>query len=342
MPLDQARRSDMTWRSASTAAPRPIRFRDGLVRSYRQQKPRLVHAALIIGALIVMILSLPAETASQPASKLGTVRSWGYQLQLVDPAAIAASDYDLVVIDYSRDGSEQQAFDRAEIGAMQRKGSGGRRLVLAYLSIGEAEDYRFYWQPSWSAEAPGWLGPENPDWEGNYAVRYWDEDWQRLMFGAPGAYLDRIIEAGFDGVYLDRIDAFEVRDGGLNKAGRMAAMSGFVKALADHARARAPGFIVVGQNGEELLADPVYSAAIDGLGKEDLFYGIEEDGVANDRSDVRASLRLIEDFQRTGKPMLLVEYLSDRGQIAEVREAAAELGAPLFIGARELDDVRSR
>jgi len=40
-------------------------------------------------------------------------------------------------------------------------------------------------------------------------VRYWDADWQALIYGHSGAYLDRILSAGFDGVYLDIIDGFE-------------------------------------------------------------------------------------------------------------------------------------
>ena len=35
-------------------------------------------------------------------------------------------------------------------------------------------------------------------------VRYW----QGLIYGTPGAYLDKILVAGFDGAYLDIIDVF--------------------------------------------------------------------------------------------------------------------------------------
>ena len=42
--------------------------------------------------------------------------------------------------------------------------------MFAYLSLGEAEDYRFYWQPSWNSRKPAWLHGENPGWRGNYLV----------------------------------------------------------------------------------------------------------------------------------------------------------------------------
>ncbi len=47
--------------------------------------------------------------------------------------------------------------------------------------------------------------PENPNWPGNYKVRYWDPEWQAIIF----EYEDKILNAGFDGVYLNIIDAFE-------------------------------------------------------------------------------------------------------------------------------------
>ena len=69
---------------------------------------------------------------------------------------------------------------------MQRKPDGGARIVLAYLSIGEAEDYRSYWQRDWSVSPPAWLGAENPDWPGNYAVNYWDEAGRRSSWAPRG------------------------------------------------------------------------------------------------------------------------------------------------------------
>jgi len=53
--------------------------------------------------------------------------------------------------------------------------------------------------------APSWLDKENPDWPGNYKVRFWDSGWQAIIF----QYLDKILAQGFDGVYLDLVDAYE-------------------------------------------------------------------------------------------------------------------------------------
>jgi len=53
------------------------------------------------------------------------------------------------------------------------------------------------------------LDAENPDWEGNYKVKYWNTGWQSIIYGNENAYLTKVVDANFDGVYLDIIDAFE-------------------------------------------------------------------------------------------------------------------------------------
>ena len=121
-------------------------------------------------------------------------------------AALAATDHDLLIVDLF---FGDEALTREDVAALKRKSNGGDRLVLAYMSIGEAEDYRYYFDPEWIVDPPAWLEAENPDWVGNYKVRYWHEEWQDLVMGDDGAYLDRILRAGFDGTYLDIIDAFQ-------------------------------------------------------------------------------------------------------------------------------------
>ena len=163
---------------------------------------------------------LPAYPATPHQSHPGAVNSladarnflylinssaWSTWAGLV--SALTATEYDLLILDFfDETGTPPSPQEMAQL---QVKHSGGRRLVIAYLSIGEAEDYRYYWQASWNQDPPAFLEAENPHWPGNYAVRYWEAAWQDLLFGGSNAYLDRIIAAGFDGVYLDKIDSYE-------------------------------------------------------------------------------------------------------------------------------------
>jgi len=132
---------------------------------------------------------------------LSQVKSWGYWLQAPKIEAICNSPYHLIVIDYSSDGTDLNAFTSAHLEKLHR----ANKHVLCYFSIGEAESYRFYWKNTWKTGKPIFLGKENKDWPGNYKVKYWDHQWWKL---ALRPYLNRILSAGFDGVYLDIIDAY--------------------------------------------------------------------------------------------------------------------------------------
>src|SRR5690606_8166438 len=104
-------------------------------------------------ALAALALSLIATTASSAAPRtkapmqgarelLHNAKSWGYQLQDIDVGKLARSTHDVLVIDVGDGGS---GLTRANIERLKRKRDGKRRIVVAYLNVGEAEDYRSYW-----------------------------------------------------------------------------------------------------------------------------------------------------------------------------------------------------
>jgi cysteinyl-tRNA synthetase len=330
------------WRNLVRTSGGEVMLTSDCLNSRSDYKPRRSLLGASVALHLVLAATGAAMAAPPPRPNLAAVQSWAYQLQQIDLDRIAASPHDMVVVDYARSDTPEATFSRSDVAIMQRKPDGTSRLVLAYLSIGEAEDYRPYWRRDWISAPPPWLMDENPDWPGNYAVQYWDPRWQELILGSPGAYLDNIIAAGFDGVYLDRIDAFDIGVPDVSRDRRMQLMAEFVSSIANYARQTQPGFLIIGQNGEELLADPVYAEALDGVGKEDLFFGLHGDGSLNSKSELRASLRPLQRFQKSGKPVFLVEYLIAPDAIALARDNAAAMGALLFIGDRELDDARSR
>jgi cysteinyl-tRNA synthetase len=244
--------------------------------------------------------------------------SWLYQLQGASATSIEATAFEIAVIDYSRDGEESGRYGDAEMTLMK---SGGRKL-LAYLSIGEAEDYRYYFDPKWvswvegqpNSAAPCWLGRTNPDWQGNYKVQYWSEDWQGIVI----AYLERIIADGFDGVYLDIVDAFEYwgdRDNGegywIEESLAAERMIGLVGRIARYARVDKGklDFYVVPQNGERIFdydSGNTYLDTISGIAVEDLYY----DGTSAIPAAVTAERKArLEGIEAAGKPVLVVDYV---------------------------------
>ena len=292
-------------------------------------------ALLVLGTLLSagswVLEAAPGPPAGGARKPWGQVRSWLYQLQGADPVAVAASGFDLVVTDYSRDGTEAGRYRREDVERMQQSPR-GQKLVLAYLSIGEAEDYRGYWKPEWKRTPPPWLDAVNPDWPGNYKVRFWDPAWQAIIRTG----LARIVEAGFDGVYLDLIDAYEhYEERGVPDAGdRMAA---FVQRIARWGREGRPDFGVFPQNGEALLERPDYLDVITGIGREELYFGMKGDGRATPARETREMERRLDLARARGKVVLVVDYTTKPRQVDEAYRRSGARGYVEYCGVRKLD-----
>jgi cysteinyl-tRNA synthetase len=241
----------------------------------------------------------PPETGSLPWRNVG---SWAYWLDNPDLAQLGASRFDLLVIDPSADGSPVRQFTAQQIGMLRR--AHPRRRVVAYLSIGQAEAYRGYWQRTWRPGSPDWLGARDCAWPANYWVKYWQPAWQALLL----RYLDAIIAAGFDGVYLDRVDAYQER----YAAGHREDMVRLVTDLAHYARARARGgadFGIIVQNAEELARDhPDYPALVTGVAREEVY--IQATDIPTSRTERQQAQRYLDIFLRRGRLVLTVDYAS--------------------------------
>ncbi len=270
-----------------------------------------------------------------------------YQLQNADPYEIVSQGFNVAIIDYSRDGTEAGKYSVQEISFMSDNGV----IPLAYLSIGEAEDYRFYWDDQWNISPPHWLGKENPDWPGNYAVKYWEEEWQNIIL----TYLNKIIFQGFSGVYLDKIDSFYYWSDPNNGEGfyideseAAGEMIKFIKTIADYARNLNPNFIVVPQNGEEILYYDYNGSllnTISGWGVEDLFY---YETIPVNQSLVDRRINWLTLIKESGKFIFVTDYVDDSTvspenttRILEFRNKALSYGFIPFIAKtdRALDEI---
>ena len=246
--------------------------------------------------------------------------SWACQLQDADPEEISKSGFDIVVIDYSRDGTEMGEYSTEDLETIKEAGI----VPIAYISIGEAEDYRFYWKESWYNSRPEWLGHENENWDGNYAVRYWYDEWKEIIF----EYLDRIISQGFMGIYLDKVDEFEYWSDPNNgegfhisEADAARKMIDFILEIVDYCKEKVDGkFYVIPQNGERILNydNGKLIDAISGWGVEDLFYW-ETEPIPSDITDERK--KYLDRLLRNGKFILSVDYVDDgSGYLDENKE----------------------
>lgn len=119
--------------------------------------------------------------------------------------AIIATNFDVILIDMSFDDVE---LTTSEIQQLKTKQNGSKRLVISYMNIGSAETYRYYWKDKWKLHRPRWLKKPYEGYEDEIWVKFWKKEWQEIIYGNADSYTKKIIDAGFDGVYLDNVEAY--------------------------------------------------------------------------------------------------------------------------------------
>lgn len=282
---------------------------------------------------------------------LSQVRFWSYQIQNVNTKRaldeLAESRYDMLVLEPTRTdwSSDDKYFDTGGMveRLKQSRAHDGthRKLVIAYIDIGEAEDWRWYW--NWSREWlegdplpddwPDYILTHDPDgWEGNYPLVYWDERWKDIVIygrnqdskphGDYTSIIDQVIRDGFDGIYLDWVEAFEnealIQEAHAQRREPAVEMIRFIGEMRDYAAQRNPNFIIIQQNAASLCdGHPELFSVIDAIAQEAIWY----DGDATDRwgdrdgYDIETDMDLIEyylhyldQYKAAGVPVFNCEY----------------------------------
>ena len=297
----------------------------------------------LVAAVLAFMLAHFAHAGSTPASFAYILQADSFaRTKHAAVAKLKESGRDWIVLDATFAGDKP--WEQADLDAI-RSGKEGRKVV-AYLSIGEAEDYRPYWQSEWvsngkrTAAAPVWLGIENPEWKGNYQIKYWNAAWQKLMLTA----IDDTMAHGFDGVYLDIVDGFQTyeqgADGYLNdrmnpetKQTYRRDMVDWVKTIAARARAKNPTALVIPQNGSQLAAHKDLVEVISAQGIEDLFTNGKKLQPASHTDEILGHLKTLASAK---KPVLLIEYPKTPERKALSKELAKKNGLVWLVTDRQL------
>lgn len=304
---------------------------------------------------------------------LAAVKLWAYQIQRVSaPGAVDAlvgSRYDMLVIEPTRTDRDDRSFDSAGMVRRlhgSRGGSGRSKIVLGYIDIGEAEDWRTYWLATWKAPTrtargvPDFLLAPDPDgWAGNYPVAFWDPRWKQIMIHGPQSMLQVLLDDGYDGIYMDWVEAFS--DDSVRQAARTAGvdpqaeMIRFIGEIRDYARARKPGFLIVPQNATDLAEGRAdYFALIDAIAQEQIYYNGSADtgwkdpascdqrvpntGTGYSRQWYGAELAR---YQSAGLPVFNVEYACAKANVDEAYSLSAARGYIPYVSRRPLDRLTS-
>lgn len=227
-----------------------------------------------------------------PAVKIITladVKTWVYNIQNVNSAAnmaaLGSSHYDLYVIEPTRSDKATPSFDCAQlitdIKAYCIANYNKEPLVLAYIDMGQAEEWRWYFDSAWTIGNPTWIVANDPNgWAGNFPVAYWRQEWHDIVYaGYNGtSMVDQTTADGFDGIYMDWVEAFSdtnvvtaAANDSVNPASEMFRL---IEAIRDHARLTNPDYLIVAQNAPDLYpTDPTrYIAVMDAIAEEAVWY----------------------------------------------------------------------
>lgn len=272
---------------------------------------------------IIILLFSFIITSFNTSYAISEISSFIYQLQNVKQKELLETDFDIGVIDI-----DDANFLLSQMQELKNQG----KIIISYLSIGEAENYRDYWiEGDFDNNPPDFLDEENPDFEGNFKVKFWDPNWQEIIFNR----LNEIIDDGYDGVYLDIIDAYSF----FEERGRTTArqeMEDFVAEIAKRGRERMPDFLIIPQNAAELVEDESYLQIIDGLGKEDTFFF---DNRKIKKKIVQEDLTFLKIITDAGKFVLATDYPTNKRKQCKFIKKAKENNLVPFVSNRDLDKI---
>lgn len=142
---------------------------------------------------------------SEAKNYLYLINSGNYKTRFYYLKAIAATNFDVVIIDLF---FHTKPFTPEEIKQLQTKANGAKRIVLAYLNVGSAENFRYYWNGNWIVNDPVWIKKKYDGYDDEFYVQFWNPEWQKIIYGNDDSYLKKILDAGFDGAYLDNVEAY--------------------------------------------------------------------------------------------------------------------------------------
>lgn len=287
--------------------------------------------------IIAMAAIAVASTAIAGERDWASVQNWVYQLcnyQDDRLDAMAATDFDLAVIDLTRDG-ESDYFSRQEIDTLKASG----KIVLAYFEIGAIEDYR----PEWDAVPQELKAGKVGGWPKEQYVKFWDERWWPIVQWR----IDQAINAGFDGAYLDMVTTYaEIPNTGLSAEERARRMVALIARISEYAKHRNTDFKIVPQNCPELYTwsywrpqpNEQYINAIDGLGLESVFYIAHnqpaDEGWCQENRDNAVAIR------QAGKLVLGVDYATKPTCIADGSAKQRALGFVPYASVEALDAIK--
>ena len=271
-----------------------------------------------------------------------SVTAFAVQYSNASAAEIAASPYDLVIVEARPLAPGASDLSDAEVASLMSQG----KVISGYVSLGQTDESRPYWDAVWTDPTglpvgegdTGPLQPGAPDWilevADSWPARIVDTgsaDWRAIVI----AQVEDMAARGFGAVFLDNILTYyelAAQRGELGTAQSQhyaQEMMQLVIDVAAAARAINPGFAIIANGGPYIIGDAGafgtqlavdYLDAVDAIMAESFF------GLLNGLRD-DTTLDVYESFWAAqGIDVLALEYSTDPEAIAAFAAEAEARG----------------
>lgn len=221
--------------------------------------------------------------------------SWAYYLNNINPDKIKAGSSDLVIIDTQQD---KITFSKEQVEMMKVKPNGSKRHVFAYVSLGDAENYRQYWKKEWAKKKPVWIGTESKIWKGNYDVtNLMTPEWIDIS----KSIIDEVVSYGYDGILI----------AGLKDTNKTTIK--YLEEMVAYAKSKKSELKILVQDLDSLAGNSSFVSVIDGVVKQGLVYSELSNGPKgkkNPEAKFRKSLNNLILLKTKEKDVFVVEYVS--------------------------------
>ncbi|OWA53901.1 hypothetical protein BV898_18320 [Hypsibius exemplaris] len=190
------------------------------------------------------------------------------------------------------------------------------KTVFAYLSVGEAETVRPYWQDSWRVGAPSFLSRQDEKYANGIIVEFWRPEWQAAVMHYMSS---NILPFGYSGILMDYLGKYQefltVRPTAAEDMINLAA------ALANMARISNPAMLIVTQDALELYPiSEQYRMMVDGVSAEDVYF---QDGKVRRSGETKSKVELLKRAALDKKVVLVEEYVEKNRSVCEFYKKCA-------------------
>ncbi len=287
---------------------------------------RKAFSLLLVGVFLAVLALLFAwfhfRSAFNPLDK---VQKWfillGYDPSRTSVTAADVAGYDMAILDPD---------SHPELGLFD-----SRTILIGYVSVGEAETYRAYWQ---KIKDRSWVLEENPNWGGNYFVDVRNPEWRSILIREV---IPALTAQGFKGVFLDTLDTAEYLESLSPEkfGGSKQAMADLVRLI----RQNYPDLLLISNNGFAILDE--IAPYLDGLLAESVLSmpDFEKGGYRPVPEEDRAyKLKYLKDASAARRlPVFIIDYASKTDPVgrAQIARQLWQMGFRPYVAEKNLSEL---